>query len=254
MYDDFDDLDKSDISDLKNVDTPASSSSGYPNRNNGGGNNYGNNNGGNNYNRNNNGGGNYNRQGAGGGGNRNFQRKEEVVEEPYVPVAIYVDRDFSPEIKNKIFSFASKLINRKITVRYNADDKEFHERLSSLSDKYTEAYIPWKNFNEIESKHYWNTDTSKHLAQQHFGAWDKIPDSVKALLARNVRMIFGDKNNSVSLCLITWSADGAARASEVTKDTGRASFIIKLAGSYGFPILNVQKENTGNLLERIFGI
>ena len=71
---------------------------------------------------------------------------------------------------------------------------------------------------------------------------------------RNVRMIFGDKNNSVSLCLITWSGDGASRASEVTKDSGRASFIIKTASHYGFPVVNVGKQNAEAILEKSFGI
>lgn len=274
MFDDLSDLDKVDLSEIKNVDTSngytsgnkyqqaqtQNQSSGYQQRNqeqggyNGG--QYGNNQGG--YNRNNNQqGAGQQRQGGGygGGGGNNFKRKEEVIEEPYIPVALFVDRDFPPEIKNTLYNLASKLINKKITVRFNGDDKDFYDRLTALSDKYVEAFIPWRNFNNIENnKHYYNTLTSKHIAQLHFPAWDKIPDSVKALMARNVRMIFGDKNNSVSMCLITWSGDGASRASEVTKDTGRASFIIKTASHYGFPVVNVGKQNAEAILEKSFGI
>lgn len=187
-------------------------------------------------------------------GNKFFQKKEEVVEDPYIPVALYVDRDFPPEIKTALFNIASKLINKKITIRYNGDDKEFHEKLSTLSGKFTETYIPWKNFNEIESKHTWNTLTSKHLAMTHFQGWEKIPDGVKALLARNIRMIFGDKNNSIALCLITWSKDGASRVPEVTKETGRSSFVIKAAATYGFPVINIGKTTAENLLEKTFGL
>lgn len=184
-----------------------------------------------------------------------FPKKEEVLEEAYLPVTIFIDRDFPPEVKTSLYNIASKLINKKITVRYNGDDKDFHEKLSSLSDSFTETFIPWKGFNEIISKHYYNTITAKHVAQTSFGsAWEKIPDSVKALLARNVRMIFGDKNNSISLCVITWSKDGASRAPEVTKDTGRASFVIKLASTYGFPVINIAKENSGNILEKTFSL
>lgn len=230
MFDDLSDLDKIDISDIKNVDSNNTSySSGNPQTK---------------YN------GNFKKE-----GNKNyFPKKEEVVEEPYVPVAIYIDRDFPQEVKNSLYNIASKLINKKITVRYNADDKDFHEKLSALSDTHLEAFIPWKGFNDVQSKHYYNTLTSKHLAQQHFSGWEKIPDGVKALLARNVRLIFGDKNNSIAMCLITWSQDGASRVSEVTKDTGRSSFIIKLASSYGFPVVNISKESAGNVLEKTFGL
>jgi hypothetical protein len=233
MFDELSDMGSVDLTEIKSGEAP----SGYqkPQNSYGG------------YNNNNN-------QSGGGGKPAFFAKKEEVLEEPYVPVVMYVDRDFPPEIKTALYNLASKLINKKITVRYNGDDKDFHERISALSDLHTEAFIPWKNFNEIQSKHYYNTLTSKHMAQTQFGAWDKIPDSVKALLARNVRMMFGDKNNSIGLCLVTWSKDGASRASEVNKDTGRSSFIIKLASSYGFPVLNIAKENAGNILERTFSL
>lgn len=183
-----------------------------------------------------------------------FKKKEEVVEEPYVPIAIYVDRDFPPEIKQRFYTYISKLVAKNITVRVNADDKEFFEKVASLSDKYIEAYIPWKKFNEIESKFYYNTLTARHVAYTNFSGWEKIPDSVKALLARNVRMIFGEKNNSVCLCLLTWSKDGASKLAEVNKDTGRASFVIKVAAKHSIPVLNIGKETAGNVLERTFNL
>lgn len=224
MFDDLTELDSIDLSSIKNVDTPSSSS-----------------------------GGEFKKQSnwSGGGG---FPRKEDKVDDPYIPVTIFVDRDFPPEVKTSLYNIASKLINKKITVRYNGDDKDFHEKLSTLSDKFTECYIPWKGFNDIESKHYFNMLTAKDVAQRNFPGWDKLPKAVQGILARNVRMIFGDKNNSISLCVITWSKDGASRASEVTKDTGRSSFIIKTASTYGWPVVNIAKENAGNLLEKTFGL
>lgn len=266
MFDDISELDSVNITEIKDVDSGPGYSGGS---NNNGGNGYKQNNGynGNNNNNggyqnnnggyqrnNNNGGGGYQRN-NGGGGNRQFQRKEEVLEDAYVPVSIFVDRDFPPEAKTSLYNIASKLINKKITVRVNGDDKDFCDKLSALSSQFVEIYIPWKGFNNTESKHYWNTITAKHIAQQNFGnAWEKIPDSVKALMARNVRMIFGDKNNSIMLCLITWSKDGASKATEVTKDTGRSAFIIKTASSYSFPVVNISKPGAENILEKSFGL
>lgn len=239
MFGDLSELDNVDISEVKNVDSGPS----YGGSNNSGGNNY------------NKGGYQNGGQGKGNGnGGGFFKRKEEVLEEPYVPVALFVDRDFPPEVKNSLYNIASKLINKKITVRVNGDDKDFVEKLTTLSDKYVEVFIPWKNFNNIDSKHYYNTITSKHIANLHFPAWDKVPDSVKSLMARNVRLVFGDKNNSVALCVVTWSQDGASKVAEVTKDTGRSSFIIKMSSSYGFPVLNIAKPNAGNVLEKTFDI
>lgn len=254
MIDDLDALGNYDISEVKNH----SSSNGYsarPNQpqqqntqqgyqNRGG---YQNNNQG--Y-RPNNGGYQNNRPQSGGG----FPRKEEVIEEPYIPVAVYVDETFPSDIKDKIYNLISKLISKKITVRLNGDDREFVSRVTTLSSKYTEIYIPWKNFNEIDSKHSWNTLTATHIASTNFGAWDKISNAVKKFMARNVRMIFGDKNNSVVMALLTWSQDGANKATEVTKDTGRVSFIIKTSATYGFSVVNVGKPGAENILEKHFNL
>jgi hypothetical protein len=223
MFDELDELGSIDLSEIKNVDTATTSYGGSDNK----------------------------KSGNWGGG---FQRKEDKVDDPYIPVVIFVDREFPPEVKTSLYNIASKLINKKITVRYNGDDKDFHEKLSALSDKFTECYIPWKGFNEIESKHYFNMLTAKDIAQRNFAGWDKLPKGVQSMMARNVRMIFGDKNSSIALCVITWSKDGASRASEVTKDTGRSSFVIKTASTYGWPVVNIAKENAGNLLEKTFGL
>ena len=242
MFDDLAELDSIDTSAYSKEEPASNQQRSY-----GGNNNRGNYNGGghgnNNYGQ--------NRSNGNGGGNF-FKHKEDVLEEPYIPITIYVDRDFPPEIKTALYNIASKLINKNITVRYNGDDIEFHERIAGLSSKYTEVFIPWRNFNSIDSKHYFNGLTCNHLAQKNFSGWDKIPDSVKAMLARNVRMVFGDKNNSITLCVITWSKDGASKVVEVNKDTGRAAFIIKTASSYGFPVINIGKPNSENILEKIF--
>lgn len=199
--------------------------------------------------------------GYGGGGNgggyhqkQGFQRKEDVVEDAYIPVAVYVDKDFEDTAKESLYNIASKLIARKYTVRVYGTDKDFAERVRSLSSQFVEIYLPWRNFNEIDSKHTFNTLTAKDLAMKNFSGWEKVPDAVKGILSGQVRMIFGDRNNSICMCLITWSADGASKAIEVTKDTGRASFIIKLASTYGFPVLNISKQSSGPLIERTFGI
>lgn len=231
MFDELGDVSSVDVSEIEN----AGSQKSY---------------GGNNSSNSNNGGGWQNRNGGG----KQWPKKEDKVEKPYIPVTIYVDREFPPEVKNSLYNIASKLIAKGITIRVNGDDKDFLGKVQALTDIHVETYIPWKNFNEIDSKHYFNTLTSKDIANKHFQAWDRIPDAVKAMLARNVRMIFGDKNNSITLCLITWSKDGASRVSEITKDTGKSSFIIKVASSYGFPVVNIAKQTAENILEKTFGL
>lgn len=187
-------------------------------------------------------------------GYRGFPKKEDVPQDPYIPVGVYVEKDFPQEVKTSLYNIASKLIQKKYTVRVHGGDKEFIDKVATLSDKFVEVYLPWRGFNESDSKHTFNTATSKEIARTNFLGWEKIPDSVKAILASQVRLVFGDKNNSIILCLITWSKDGASRSAEVTKDTGRSGFIIKVAATYSFPVVNISKESSGSEIERIFGI
>lgn len=190
----------------------------------------------------------------GGGGGGNFQRKEDVVQEPYLPVVVFVDKEFTEEAKTSLYNIASKLIAKGYTVRIFGDDKGFVDRVCAISTKFVEVYLPWRGFNEIDSKHTFNALTCKDIAAKHFSAWEKIPDAVKAILASQVRMVFGDRNNSVAMCVITWTKNGESRGPEVTKETGRIGFLIKMASSYGFPILNISKQSSGPIIERTFGI
>lgn len=177
-------------------------------------------------------------------GGQQWQRKPDVVSPPYLPIAIYIDKDFPQEVKDKLYGVASKLISKGYTIRYNADDRELHPKLQDLSSKNTEAYVPFKGFNEVDTRHYFNTLTSKHMAQENFPAYEKVPGVVQSLLARNIRMLFGDKNNSCAMEVITWSPDGVIKSHLVTKETGRASFIIQVASKYGFGIVNINNKES----------
>lgn len=191
------------------------------------------------------------RQGGGGGG---FQRKPDEVSPPYLPIAFMVEKEMPAEVKQKFLQLASKLIGKGYTIRINADDPEFVGQLQAMSHKNVELYLPFKNFNQLESKFYWNTLTAKDMAQRNFEAWDRIPDVIKAILAAQVRMLFGDKNNSIAMSVITFSQDGASRVAEITKDTGRVSYIIKMACRYGFPVVNLGKQSSETLLQKHFDL
>ena len=242
-------------------------SSGYQNqRQEGGGYNggiYGNNNGGYQNRQNSygdNGGGGYQqRQGGNGGGYQQrqgggFQRKPDEVSPPYLPVVMFVEKDMPSDVKQKFYQLASKLIGKGYTVRLNSDDPDFVKQVQSLSSKNVELYLPWRNFNQLDSKHTYNTLTAMDVAQRNFQGWEKIPDAVKAILAAQVRMVFGDRNNSIALMVITYSGDGASRIAELTKDTGRVSFIIKMACTYGFSVVNMGKQSSESLLQKYFDL
>ena len=189
----------------------------------------------------------YNNGGSGNNGGFNkFQKKPEVVTDiPYAPVAFFLDRDYPQEVKDCFYSFINKLISKNLIIR-------FITKLQELNYDKLEIYTAWKGFNGVESKFYYNNETSKLIAAKYNPGYEKLPDAVKALLARNARLLFGEKNNSCTLSLITWSPDGASRIMDITRETGRSSHVIRMALSNGISVLNVKRENAEVLFKKSF--
>lgn len=180
-----------------------------------------------------------------------FPKKEERLE-PYIPIAVFVDRDYPQEVKEKIYHLIDRFLAKGYVIRINGLDKDFVERVLALSHKNVEVYLPWKGFNNIDSKFTYNSKAIQHITATHFPGWEKIANSVKAILMSQVRMLFGEKNNSVAVCIILYTQDGANKLSEITKETGKLSFIIKLASSFGFSVINIAKDNSIAILEKNF--
>lgn len=205
---------------------------------------------------------NYQKQNSSGGdwkskGREEWMRKQKEVQDPYLPVVVYIDRDFPDNIKDSLISFISKLISKGFTVRFNADDKSIYDRIISLSNSKVEAHVPFNDFKQnrddvegIKSKFCWNSATTDHIAQQNFVAWDKLPKIVRILMSRNVRMLIGARNNSPAKFLITWSPDGATNATQVSTNTGNVGTYIKTADSLSVPIFNLNSPESRELISK----
>jgi hypothetical protein len=199
--------------------------------------------------------GGYNRNNRGGSGFKKFERPKEIVtDQAYSPVAFFIDRTFSKEVKDKLRELIFKFASKQYVIRVNGDDKEFIESLKGVAEQNIEVYLAWKNFNEIDSKHYWNTETSGLIAAKFFSAWDKVSDQVRAFLQRNIRMLFGDKNNSCAKILVTWSEDGASKTLDVSMATGKASHVIRAAAFYSIPVFNTGKAGSEDAMNKIFNL
>lgn len=235
-----------------------SNQGGYQQNNNQGGYQQNNNKGG--YQQNNNQGGGNNWNSGGGnnnwksGGNNNWKgkndwrAKQNEIQEPYLPVSIYIGEEFPADVKQNLMAIADKLISLGYTVRFNADEKDITDAILAKSDK-CEGYVPFKGFNEIQTRHGFNNATSKYIAGQANPAYEKLPKIVQLKLARNVRLMFGDRNNSNTMALITWSQDGAREYNEVNKETGYVGDVIKLASKYKYPVININRQESKSDLQ-----
>jgi hypothetical protein len=226
---------------------------GYQNRQNnyqggGGGNRYQNNQGGGNggwQNRGNggNGGGGWNRNPPSGGGgfSKSFQRREEdtgpaVLYKPYV----ITGNDEAPqEVLDRMVAIVKDLEKAGYTLRNGG--MKGPEDITEKAATNKEVHLPWKGFDNKDSKFTFTSNHAKDLAKQFHPAFDGVKPVVQTFLAKNVRMIMGKDLKSPALFLITWSMDGAETMAEKSIKTGTTGHSVAIACALRIPVFNLQK-------------
>jgi hypothetical protein len=204
---------------------------------------YGNNNGGGGFQR----GGGY--QGGGGGGGfkggggggfkGGFQRKEEPPSDKlYMPYAALGNENPPAHIIDLINKFAKELEDAGYTMRtggMKGTEDLFEKAVSVLK----EIHLPWRDFDQKESKFTYTPDNAKLIAARFQPGWDGLKPFIQTFLAKNVRVLMGKDLKSPVLFLITWSEDGAESAREKSAKTGNAGHGIAVASELRIPIFNL---------------
>ena len=135
------------------------------------------------------------------------------------------------------------LISKGFTFRYDGNKQDkLATQAYNASKQRCEIYLPWKGFNkDVTAKLNRPTELAYHYASGLHNAFNKIPPTVRAIVARNTHVILGDECNTPINLFITWTPDGA----EVNKDvdykvTGNASFFISACDALDIPVFNLK--------------
>lgn len=175
------------------------------------------------------------------------EEKDPELAEFYKPFAISLNPD-APDDLNVVMEKVSNLLNNNgYTVRLGGN--KGLEEIPEQKFTRKELHLPWRGFNEKESKSTFNAKEAYVLAKQCSPVYDKLPDVVKAFLARNVRLILGRQLNSPLLFLITWSKDGCEAAKNRSIKTGNVGHVIAMADLMHVPVFNLANENAISRLE-----
>lgn len=180
-----------------------------------------------------------------------YQKKEtpeDLNPEFYKPFALAFNQDIPESILPMLEALTTKLNELGYTVRIGGN-KGIEEFIEDKMQR-KEVHLPWRNFNEKESKLTFNTKQAFILAKQFSPVYDRLPDSVKAFLARNVRLILGNNLKSPLLFLITWSKDGVESAKHRTAQTGNVGHVIAMADMLRVPIFNLSKSSSVDRLKQ----
>lgn len=183
-----------------------------------------------------------------GGGASKFQRKPETDLTLYKPYAFVVNDEIPKEVMERIAELFKRLEDMEYTMRVGGMKGPDEYAESCVKKK--EVHLPWRGFNDKESKFTWTSERAVAVAKMFHPAFDSMKKGVQTFLAKNARLILGDKVNSPALFLITWTEDGAESSREKTSRTGFAGHPIAIASALGIPIFNFGRDDAFERLDR----
>lgn len=187
--------------------------------------------------------------------NNNWKRKkEEGPFELYKPCIVYGNSDMPASYFETIKSIVSLLNTHGFTLR-TLGETDSDNVVESVAGK-KEVYIPWKGFNEKETKFYFSTEKSLAIAKLFMDPdkFDSMKPSGQKFRSRNVRAVLGDKINSPAMFILGWSEDGAETAKERTNKSGTLGNLIMVAESMKIPVFNLKKEDSVTRLKNYFNL
>lgn len=174
-----------------------------------------------------------------GGFNGRFQKKEPEEIALYKPYVGTGNKEAPSEVLSKFKLIASELSAQDYTVRTSSmgGPDEIFENVVGKK----EIHLPWKDFNNKESKLTYNSPLALHIAKLFQPNFDTLKPFIQAFLAKNARLILGKDLKSRAMFVMTWSEDGAETIIEKTSKTGNIGHLIAIANAMKVPVFNFGK-------------
>lgn len=151
------------------------------------------------------------------------------------------------EVSAVITSIAKQLDAQGYTLRSGgADGADTYFELGSTKK---EIYLPWRGFNGNLSPLFNVGQTALEIAQRHHPGWDRLKDSVKKLMARNVYQVLGLDFKTPVDFVVCWTDDGCEHESTRTQYTGGTGLAIAVASRLNIPVYNIANEESLEILQ-----
>jgi len=163
----------------------------------------------------------------------------------------FPDKDLPEDAEENIIKLAKGLMAAGYTFRHTgASDDEIQNKIIRVVGADVVSYIPWKGFNKMVNYPILPTPEGYKTAITVHKAFAKIPPAVRAILARNVNAMLGEKANDPVDMILVWDATGVEALGKGVKfdEIGTLPFILQVATKANIPVFNVK--NT-DVLERI---
>jgi hypothetical protein len=156
----------------------------------------------------------------------------------YKAYAGITNPDTPPDIVQQIAKLASRLSESGYTCRTSggSEGDDAFENNSTLS----EVHIPWKKFNNKETKFNKNLPEAADLVKPFHPTFDAMKPAVQAIIARGAHVILGQNLQSPVQFVLCWSADGLENAKDRGIKSGFIGIPIALAATNRIPVFNLK--------------
>jgi len=118
----------------------------------------------------------------------------------------------------------------------------------SLGSGRSEIYLPWPNFNGINSEYQNPSLEALRLAEKVHPNGKNLKMSVKNLMARNCHQILGASLREAADFVVCWTEDAVETTKMRTQKTGGTGQAIELADTFRIPVFNLARPDA---LERL---
>ena len=173
-------------------------------------------------------------------------KPEEIDPTLYLSAAITGNKEAPPEILDRIAQLAQYLESRGFTIRVGGDGPV--EDAAEQATQKKEVLLPWRGFNDKESATTFPIERAFHIAKMFHPTWEHMKKGVQAILAKNARLVMGNKMMSPATLLLCWTEDGAEDRREVTMKTGLSAHPIRIASGSGVRIFNLGRPDAESRL------
>ena len=201
------------------------------------------------------GGGGYNKQ---GGGKPNHQKgnapKVPEMKELYKPYLIAGANDFPPNKTAELRSIVELLDKNSFTARVNGMRGMGEVAEEIVKQTRHELHIPWKGFDDKESKFAWAHPFASELLLQLMPSAESLSPGIQKMMTTYIRMMLGSNLNSPVLFSVIYTPDCAEKPPEKSKDTGNAEMIITLSHTYRRPVFNLAKPDCEKRIRHFLGL
>lgn len=159
-------------------------------------------------------------------------------------------RETPSEIMSLMIEIAHRLAKLEYTLRSGGADgaDTAFEKGCDLARGTKEIYLPWKGFNNNQSKLFDIPPKAALIASETHPRWKYLRLPIQKLMARNTLQILGMNVETPTEFVICWTSDGCVNNDQRTKETGGTGQAIALAASLGIPVYNLQRETDRDMI------